>query len=121
MTDVVFLGDGPFHEGERVLLEKMIAAMRPTGAYSVRDDAAAWLTEGGSSATKLVITLGAKATAALEPATAFGGLRGKCHEGPRGTTMLATAHPRDLLREPAAKREAWADLQRAMAELGIDP
>jgi DNA polymerase len=34
---------------------------------------------------------------------------------------MATYHPAYLLRNPAAKSEVWKDLQKVMAELGLQP
>ena len=38
----------------------------------------------------------------------------------RGFKMIATYHPAYLLRNPAAKSEVWKDLQKVMAELGLE-
>jgi uracil-DNA glycosylase len=38
----------------------------------------------------------------------------------RGYKMLPTYHPAYLLRNPAAKADVWKDLQRVMAELGLE-
>jgi uracil-DNA glycosylase len=38
----------------------------------------------------------------------------------RGYKMLATYHPAYLLRNPAAKADVWKDLQKVMAELGLE-
>jgi uracil-DNA glycosylase len=37
----------------------------------------------------------------------------------RGRKLLATYHPAYLLRNPSAKGEVWKDLQKVMAELGL--
>jgi DNA polymerase len=37
----------------------------------------------------------------------------------RGHKLMATYHPAYLLRNPAAKSEVWKDLQKVMAELGL--
>ena len=37
----------------------------------------------------------------------------------RGRQLLATYHPAYLLRNPSAKGEVWKDLQKVMAELGL--
>jgi uracil-DNA glycosylase len=37
----------------------------------------------------------------------------------RGSKLLATYHPAYLLRNPSAKGEVWKDLQKVMAELGL--
>lgn len=44
--------------------------------------------------------------------------RGSWHEY-RGIPMLLTLHPAYLLRNGAAKRDAWADLQQVMKRLGL--
>ena len=36
-----------------------------------------------------------------------------------GTLMMATLHPAALLRNPNWKKDAWADLQMVMAEMGL--
>ena len=38
----------------------------------------------------------------------------------RGFKMIATYHPAYLLRNPAAKGDVWKDLQKVMAELGLE-
>lgn len=38
----------------------------------------------------------------------------------RGRKLLATYHPAYLLRNPGAKSEVWKDLQKVMAELGLE-
>jgi uracil-DNA glycosylase len=40
---------------------------------------------------------------------------------PAGTKLIITYHPAYLLRDPRQKKEAWADLQIAMHELGLKP
>ncbi len=39
----------------------------------------------------------------------------------RGTKLIVTYHPAFLLRDPNQKKHAWADLQIAMRELGLNP
>ena len=39
----------------------------------------------------------------------------------RGTKLIVTYHPAFLLRDPNQKKHAWADLQIAMRELGLEP
>jgi DNA polymerase len=48
------------------------------------------------------------------------GLRGRVHAF-RGMQLIVTYHPAFLLRDPRQKKEAWADLQIAMKELGLKP
>lgn len=38
----------------------------------------------------------------------------------RGRKLMATYHPAYLLRNPSAKGEVWKDLQKVMAELGLE-
>jgi uracil-DNA glycosylase len=38
----------------------------------------------------------------------------------RGRKLMATYHPAYLLRNPAAKSDVWKDLQKVMAELGLE-
>lgn len=68
---------------------------------------------------KVIVTLGRFAgnclTASAEPMYK---LRGRFHDY-LGIKLLATYHPAYLLRNPADKRKAWADLQMVMAELGL--
>lgn len=54
----------------------------------------------------------------LETSTAVGRLRGQWHRyGPRETPLRVTYHPAYLLRNPAAKRQAWADLKQVRDRL----
>lgn len=46
-------------------------------------------------------------------------LRGRFHQTPAGWRVMPTFHPAYLLRNPSAKREVWADLQKVAAELGL--
>jgi uracil-DNA glycosylase len=39
----------------------------------------------------------------------------------RGAKLIVTYHPAFLLRDPNQKKHAWADLQIAMRELGLEP
>jgi uracil-DNA glycosylase family 4 len=45
-------------------------------------------------------------------------LRGRWHSC-RGAKLVVTYHPAFLLRDPRMKGEAWKDLQRVMAEMGL--
>lgn len=55
----------------------------------------------------------------LETTQALGKLRGRFHEY-RGIKVLCTYHPAYLLRNPAAKRPTWEDMQMLMAAMGIE-
>ncbi|MEX0607167.1 MAG: uracil-DNA glycosylase [Halofilum sp. (in: g-proteobacteria)] len=54
----------------------------------------------------------------LETPSTLGRLRGSWHRfGPRETPLRVTYHPAYLLRNPAAKRQAWDDLKRVRDQL----
>lgn len=54
----------------------------------------------------------------LRTATPISKLRGTFQEY-AGAAVLCTYHPAYLLRNPAAKRDVWEDMQRLMARMGI--
>jgi DNA polymerase len=68
---------------------------------------------------EVIVALGATAaTYLLGQRQPLAGLRGRMHSM-RGTRLIVTYHPAYLLRDPRQKKEAWADLQIAMRELGL--
>ena len=68
---------------------------------------------------EVLVALGATAaTWLLGTRQPLAGLRGRVH-AVRGTKLIVTYHPAYLLRDPRQKKEAWADLQIAMRELGL--
>jgi len=68
---------------------------------------------------EVIVALGATAaTYLLGQRQPLAGLRGLVHSF-RGTKLIVTYHPAFLLRDPRQKKEAWADLQIAMRELGL--
>jgi uracil-DNA glycosylase family 4 len=70
---------------------------------------------------QVLVALGATAaTYLLGHRQPLAGLRGRVHAF-RGTQLIVTYHPAFLLRDPRQKKEAWADLQIAMKELGLKP
>ena len=70
---------------------------------------------------QVLVALGATAaTCLLGRRQPLAGLRGRLHAF-RGTQLIVTYHPAYLLRDPRQKKEAWADLQIAMRELGLKP
>jgi DNA polymerase len=70
---------------------------------------------------QVLVALGATAaTWLLGSRQPLAGLRGHVHSV-RGTQLIVTYHPAYLLRDPRQKKEAWADLQIAMKELGLKP
>jgi len=70
---------------------------------------------------QVIVALGATAaTYLLGQRQPLAGLRGRVHSF-RGSKLIVTYHPAFLLRDPRQKKEAWADLQIAMRELGLKP
>jgi uracil-DNA glycosylase len=68
---------------------------------------------------QVMVALGATAaTYLLGQRQPLAGLRGRVHAY-RGASLIVTYHPAYLLRDPRQKKEAWADLQIAMKELGL--
>jgi DNA polymerase len=68
---------------------------------------------------KVLVCLGAVAAKTLlETNRGITQYRGQWLEW-RGRKLMATYHPAYLLRNPAAKSEVWKDLQKVMAELGL--
>jgi DNA polymerase len=70
---------------------------------------------------QVLVALGATAaTWLLGQRQPLAGLRGRVHAY-RGAQLIVTYHPAYLLRDPRQKKEAWADLQIALRELGLKP
>jgi uracil-DNA glycosylase len=70
---------------------------------------------------EVIVALGATAaTYLLGQRQPLAGLRGRVHSF-RASKLIVTYHPAFLLRDPRQKKEAWADLQIAMHELGLKP
>ena len=68
---------------------------------------------------EVIVALGSTAaTYLLGGKSPLARLRGRIHEA-RGAKLIVTYHPAYLLRDPTQKKEAWKDLQIAMAELGL--
>ena len=68
---------------------------------------------------EVLVALGSTAaTYLLGGKSPLSALRGRIHQV-RGRKLIVTYHPAYLLRDPRQKKEAWADLQIAMRELGL--
>lgn len=68
---------------------------------------------------KVIVCLGATAAKTLlETTRGISQFRGEWLTW-RGHKLMATYHPAYLLRNPPAKSEVWKDLQKVMAELGL--
>jgi uracil-DNA glycosylase family 4 len=69
---------------------------------------------------KVIVCLGATAfQTLLETGRSISHYRGQWLDY-RGYKLLPTYHPAYLLRNPAAKADVWKDLQKVMAELGLE-
>ncbi len=66
---------------------------------------------------KVLVLLGATAVGWLLGKTGVSKLRGHWHEF-QGIPAMPTFHPAYLLRNPPAKKDAWADLKKVMQALG---
>ena len=70
---------------------------------------------------KIIVALGQTAVTYLtgerKPLSAW---RGNTHPFRNGAKLIVTYHPAFLLRDPNQKKHAWADLQIAMRELGLE-
>jgi DNA polymerase len=69
----------------------------------------------------LILALGSPATRELlQTRRGITSLRGRFSRTPDGRRVLPTYHPAYLLRNPVAKREAWADLKKVAHDLGLE-
>lgn len=129
----------PFVGRAGELLTKMIAAMgygrddvyicnvvkcRPPGNRDPEPDEVAACkpfldAQLGAIRPKVIVGLGKFAAQFLlgDPEARITRVRGRWGDY-RGVAVMPTFHPAYLLRNPAAKREAWADLQEVMRRLG---
>jgi uracil-DNA glycosylase family 4 len=72
-------------------------------------------------APPLVLALGSPAARELlQTKRGITSLRGRFARSPEGYRVMPTYHPAYLLRNPAAKREAWLDLQKVAGDLGLE-
>ncbi len=141
---LMFIGEGPGEEEDRQglpfvgragqLLTKMIAAMgktreavyianivkcRPPNNRNPQPDEIAacrpfLMQQISAIRPKIICTLGAFATKTLlETEQAISSLRGRFHRL-GDIQVMPTYHPAYLLRNPAAKKEVWEDLQKVI-------
>jgi DNA polymerase len=144
---LVFVGEAPGADEDRIgepfvgaagqLLTKMIEAMglargdvyicnilkcRPPGNRNPEPDEIAECEpflkrQLASIRPRMIVALGKFAAQCLLRSDApISRMRGHFHEY-EGIPLMPTYHPAFLLRNPAAKREVWADLQLVMGEL----
>ncbi|MDQ7005970.1 MAG: uracil-DNA glycosylase [Acidobacteriota bacterium] len=71
---------------------------------------------------EVIVTLGRTALEGLlgEPVRSITRARGRWFRV-KGVPVMATFHPAYLLRNPAAKRPVWEDMQEVLARLGLSP
>jgi uracil-DNA glycosylase family 4 len=70
---------------------------------------------------KVIVALGQTAVTYLTgEKRPLSGWRGVTHPFRGGAKLIVTYHPAFLLRDPNQKKHAWADLQIAMRELGLE-
>jgi uracil-DNA glycosylase len=121
-SEIMFVGDRPFTLDERALLAKILTALAlaPERAPTVEDAAPEALRAAiARHRPAAVVLLGVPTLrTAIAPQCSFRQLSGRVFRYAASygdTAFLVTYHPRDLLRFPANKRQAWDDLQRAAA------
>lgn len=147
---LMFIGEAPGYDEDRTgrpfvgkagqLLDKMIAAMkfsrseiyianivkcRPPGNRNPEPAEAEaclpWLRRQIELIEpEVMVLLGAVPSKALLGQNYITKIRGRWFDY-MGIAVMPTFHPSYLLRNPAAKREAWADLRQVMARLGKSP
>src|SRR5271166_5559163 len=148
-AELVFIGEGPGADEDQQgipfvgragkLLTQMIEAMglqrkdvyicnvvkcRPPGNRAPEPDEVATcspylLRQIDVIQPKVIVCLGAVAAKTLlETTKGISQFRGQWLQW-RGRKLMATYHPAYLLRNPNAKGEVWKDLQKVMAELGL--
>jgi len=149
-ADVVFVGEGPGRDEDEQglpfvgragkLLTQMIEAMglqrkevyianvvkcrppenRLPEPDEIKTCSPYLLRQLDTIAPKVIVCLGAcSAQTLLQTTRGISHFRGQWMEF-RGTKLMATYHPAYLLRNPAAKSDVWKDLQKVMAELGLE-
>jgi uracil-DNA glycosylase len=150
-ADLMFVGEAPGADEDEQgvpfvgragqLLTKMIEAMgfgreevyianvlkcRPPGNRNPESDEVAQcepflFRQIASVQPKVIVGLGKfAAQALLKSNDPISRLRGRVYDF-RGAKLIPTFHPSFLLRSPGYKREAWEDLQKALALLGRRP
>jgi uracil-DNA glycosylase len=149
-AQLVFVGEGPGHDEDMQglpfvgragkLLTQMIEAMGlqrsdvyicnvvkcrpPENRQPEKDEVAECspflMRQIDAIAPKVIVCLGSTAAQTiLETNRGISQFRGQWLEF-RGRKLMATYHPAYLLRNPSAKSEVWKDLQKVMAELGLE-
>jgi hypothetical protein len=115
---VVFVSGSALTSEEASLLGKMITAMKlPSELVRICEKS----DQNDLRNIDLTIVLGEEAAQVMElTGEHWAEQRGCSVFVPRlDTKILVTFHPRDLLRNPNQKRQAWNDLQEGMRVLGL--
>jgi DNA polymerase len=105
------------------LLDKMLQAMglrRDQVCLCFSDSIDSLLKiRASDSLPKIIVALGqTTAQALLESTSPISQLRSQFHDF-RGTRLMCTYHPSDLLTHSELKRDTWSDLQKVARELGL--
>jgi DNA polymerase len=123
LTDIIQKGMGL--KRSDVYIANVVKCRPPENRKPLPDEIAACLpfleAQIAAVSPEVIVALGATALEALlgrqAPITR---VRGQWMEW-RGVPLMPTFHPSYLLRNPAAKREVWLDIQAVMARLGLPP
>lgn len=123
LTDIIQKGMGL--KRSEVYIANVVKCRPPENRKPLPDEMAACLpfleAQIAAVSPEVIVALGATALEALlgrqAPITR---VRGQWMEW-RGVPLMPTFHPSYLLRNPAAKREVWLDIQAVMARLGLPP
>jgi DNA polymerase len=116
LDDIIIKGMGMARED--VFICNVVKCRPPGNRVPEPDEAAACRgyldRQLAAIAPKVICTLGATATRALlDTDLSMGRLRGQLHHY-REIPVIPTYHPAYLLRNPAAKRPTWEDIQKVM-------
>lgn len=123
LTDIVQKGMGL--KRSDVYIANVVKCRPPENRKPLPEEMAACLpfleAQIAAVSPEVIVALGATALEALlgrqAPITR---VRGRWMDW-RGVPLMPTFHPSYLLRNPAAKREVWQDIQAVMARLGLEP
>jgi DNA polymerase len=121
LTDII--GKGMGLRRSDVYIANVVKCRPPGNRVPQPDEVAACLPFLGDQIAairpEVIVALGATALQALLAAPAqITKVRGKWTDY-KGIPLMPTFHPSYLLRNPAAKREVWQDIQAVMQKLGL--
>ncbi len=121
LTDIITKGMGM--NRPEVYIANIVKCRPPENRVPLPDEAAACLpylrAQISAIRPEVIVTLGKTAVLYLLGTEApITKVRGKWLDF-GGISVMPTFHPSYLLRNPAAKRDVWEDVQKVMAKLGI--